>query len=473
MNKVSVFSRKYAWLALLIFTVGIVFSVSAFRFVRQGSRLELDTVNEAKVKTSLALKHIEGNFGRIGASDVREILTQDAKSINSEIHVVDLSGKILFSTGPEQFNTTQVNLAEFLFYDNSYAQSHPGKYRISFPVIQYGSQKGNAVFEIPLAQDLAQGLGAEVKGMTAAASVSVFLLLAAILFLLYKIRWQYKLPLQQLELASRELAKGNFDVSVKTRVTEELGPVVMHFNQMKEELAYMFQQQAEYERSRQELVATVSHELRTPVASIKMYAEGLKSGLAEDFETISSYVDVIHAKADALSSLIDDLFHHAQQELSQLKIIKEEVYCSKLVEQILEPLRLQFAGDSINFETSVEIRDVLLSVDVRRIEQVVVNLVQNARKHVKESGTIRFTADMEEGFLRISVSDNGVGIRPEDMPFIFDRFYQGSEARTDDYHGAGLGLSICKYIIEQHGGRITVESALNRGSRFSFTLPKQ
>ncbi|MCL4441137.1 MAG: ATP-binding protein [Firmicutes bacterium] len=112
-------------------------------------------------------------------------------------------------------------------------------------------------------------------------------------------------------------------------------------------------------------------------------------------------------------------------------------------------------------------------MDARRIEQVVANLVQNARKHVKDSGAIRFTADMEEGFLRITVSDNGVGIRPEDMPFIFDRFYQGGEARTGDYHGAGLGLSICKYIIEAHGGRITVESALNRGSRFSFTLPKQ
>ncbi|HWI54756.1 MAG TPA: histidine kinase dimerization/phospho-acceptor domain-containing protein, partial [Desulfobacteria bacterium] len=298
--KASIFSKKYIWLVLLIIIAGIVFSVSAFRFTRKSSQLELSTINRAKITTSLALKHIEQNFDRIDASDVVQILTRDARSMGSQIHVLDLSGKILFSSSPEQFNSAHVNPAEFLFYDNNYAQSHSGKYKISFPVMKDGKQMGNAVFEIPLAEELAQVLGTEVKRLIFAASLCVVLLLLAIIFLYYKIRWQYKLPLKQLEMASRELSKGNFDFSVKARVTEELGPVVMHFNQMKDELAYMFQKQSEYERARKELVATISHELRTPISSIKMYAEGLKSGLAEDFETVTSYVDVINAKADAL-----------------------------------------------------------------------------------------------------------------------------------------------------------------------------
>ncbi|MHB1418966.1 MAG: sensor histidine kinase [Bacillota bacterium] len=305
-----------------------------------------------------------------------------------------------------------------------------------------------------------------------AASFSVFILLIVIIFMLYKIRWQYQLPLKEMEAASRELSKGNFDVTFKSGVTEELGPLVLHFNQMKEELAHLFKKQSEYETARKELVATISHELRTPISAIKMYAEGLKTGLAEDFETFRSYIDVILAKADSLSNLIDDLFQHAQHELSQLKINKEDIYSCKLVDHILEPLKMQFANGSLIFVTHVDIPDVLMSVDTLRIDQVVMNLVQNARKHLKENGLIRFEAAMEDNFMRISVSDDGKGIRPEDMPFIFDRYYQGQESKTGDYHGAGLGLFICKYIIDAHGGKITVESALNRGSRFSFTLPK-
>lgn len=471
--KTSLLSKKYVWIVLLLVITSVIFALSTYSFFRKSSRVELSTINEAKVQVSLAMKHIEENFNQIDDGNIVRILLQDAESIESEIHVVDLSGKIIFSTTPEQFDSVQVNLEEFLFHDNKFAQNHPGKYRTSFPILNEGIQVGNAVFEIPLAGNLAKRLSTDVVVMIVTASVAVFVLLAVIVFLLFKIRWQYKLPLKDLELASRELSKGNFDVSVKTRFTEELGPVVMHFNQMKDELAYLFQRQSEYESARKELVATVSHELRTPIAAIKMYAEGLKSGLAEDFETVRSYVDVIDAKADALSSLIDDLFHHSQQELSQLKIIPEEIYSTKLVEQILEPLRMQFASDTVTFETSVNIRNVLLAVDVRRIEQVVVNLVQNARKHVKDRGMLRIDADMEGDFLRISVSDNGTGIRPEEMPFIFDRFYQGGQSPMEHYQGAGLGLSICKYIIEAHGGKITVESALNRGSRFSFTIPKQ
>lgn len=470
--KYDFFNKKYGAIILIILVCSIIFMFSVKSFIEKSNNFELETINQAKVKTSLAMKYIQGSFKILDYPDVKRKLKEYSAEINSKINVVDLQGIILYTSGNENKVSTKVNLTEFMFNDNNYTKSHPGFYRISFPILVKGVQKGNAVFEIPLSGDLSGRLRSEISTIVGVSSFCLLILLAVIAFLLLKIRRKYQIPLKLLENASEEISKGHFNVSVKSSATEELGPLIINFNKMKDDLAYLFDKQAEYEASRKELLATISHELRTPISAIKMYAEGLKSGLAEDFETFGQYIDVIHSKADSLNKLIDDLFLHSQQELSQLKINKVEIYSHKLFAQIVEPLKIQFASDTVRFESKIDIPDVLLSVDVRRIEQVILNLVQNARKHVKNDGLIIFEVSQEADFIKISVSDNGTGIRPEDMPFIFERFYQGKDSKTGDYQGAGLGLSICKYIVEAHGGKITVETALKTGSRFTLTIPK-
>lgn len=227
------------------------------------------------------------------------------------------------------------------------------------------------------------------------------------------------------------------------------------------------------ERVRKDFVANVSHELRTPVAVIKGYAETLLAGPGEASpEQTARFLDIIHRHTERLAELIADLLTLSELEaggmaleLAPLSIEGTVRHVANLLEQ-----KARDKGITIAYEGIDDLPLVL--ADRRRVEQVLINLLDNAIKYTPGKGAITVSAADAGEMLRIAVTDTGIGIPPKDLPRLFERFYRADAARSREQGGTGLGLSIVKHIVQLHGGTVAVESTPGKGSSFSFTLKK-
>jgi two-component system phosphate regulon sensor histidine kinase PhoR len=227
------------------------------------------------------------------------------------------------------------------------------------------------------------------------------------------------------------------------------------------------------EKMRRDFVANVSHELRTPITIIKGYAETLLSGaMKTDPEHVDRFLGIINTHAERLSSLIKELLTLSELETKNLSIKLVSFPLGSIVRQacMLFEDRARSKGITINLENVEEMP--LVMVDPGRMEQVLVNLLDNAIKYIHESGSVTISFVDTDDMVRVSVADTGIGIPSSDLPRIFERFYRVDAARSREQGGTGLGLSIVKHIIQLHGGNITVESLPAKGSTFSFTLIK-
>ncbi|MGQ9524331.1 MAG: sensor histidine kinase [Armatimonadota bacterium] len=224
------------------------------------------------------------------------------------------------------------------------------------------------------------------------------------------------------------------------------------------------------EESRRRFLADVSHEMRTPVAGIKGTAEVLKSGAADDPTARDRFLSALVREADRLSSLLDNLLELERIDAGQLSLRLEPVHLRSLAEEVAEDLGHR--ASEKNLVLTVDVPDHLyISADVAKIERVLLNLLDNAIKYTEQGGRVSVSAQPEGNRVRISVVDTGIGIPPEDLPHVFDRFYRVDKARSRRMGGSGLGLAIVREIVEAHGGSVSVESKLGLGSVFSVELP--
>jgi two-component system phosphate regulon sensor histidine kinase PhoR len=226
----------------------------------------------------------------------------------------------------------------------------------------------------------------------------------------------------------------------------------------------------QYERVRKDFVANVSHELKSPLTSIRGLTETLLDGAITDEKNNHRFVGLIKEEADRLSSLIEDLLQLAQIESIEAPVKMQAVDIKPIVEDLLPRLRPEIDKRGLSLKLDLEGAERVLA-DPGRLGQIFVNLLVNAIEYNREGGSITVGSRLEDGFLRISVKDTGIGIPSDDIPRIFERFYRVDKARTRRPGGTGLGLSIVKHIVESHGGKVSVESRLDHGSTFSFTLP--
>jgi two-component system phosphate regulon sensor histidine kinase PhoR len=228
------------------------------------------------------------------------------------------------------------------------------------------------------------------------------------------------------------------------------------------------------ENMRRDFVANVSHELRTPVTVIKGYAETLLDGVLESDSTRARhFVEIIANHSERLTNLVNDILTLSSLESKEALIefspldLAESVARACLLLQ--EPAALKEIA-LVNDVASGVMQPVM--ADQERLEQVLVNLLDNAIKYTPAGGTVRLYAEDAGEFIRVSVADSGIGIPFKDLPRIFERFYRVDEARTRAQGGTGLGLAIVKHIIQLHGGTVSVSSETSKGSLFSCTLKK-
>jgi signal transduction histidine kinase len=366
------------------------------------------------------------------------------------------------------FNDDVQSLEESIYMDNSFMAKNKKVYKISLPIIIIGSQKGNAIFYINYKTVYKD------REMYSRNIRSIFIgeiiILIFIIFLLYElIKAKIFKPVNNLTEATERINKGDYNFEI-VHNEGEVGKLSGAFEFMRTEIYENYKLQKSMEESRKELIAAISHDIRTPVATISAYVEAIKSGVANDEIKLKKYLDIIHMKSAELKKLTEDLFLHSQMDAAKFTINKTEVYFNDFITKLLEPVIIETQNLGMKLEIKTPIPNIIVNIDTTRIGQVFLNIIENSKKYSKQNGRIEIYFEVQESEIKVLIVDDGIGIKPEDMPYIFDKFYRGEKSRNKAYGGAGLGLSICKSIIETHEGRIWIESIDGKETKVFFTI---
>lgn len=230
-------------------------------------------------------------------------------------------------------------------------------------------------------------------------------------------------------------------------------------------------QQKLAEQMRTQFVNAATHELRTPLANIKAYAETIALNDMLDIERQKEFCNIINAEATRLARFVDDLLSISSMELGSLALTRQETDLERLLREVVEKVRPQMAQKRLNFRYSFPEKLPKLKLDKDKITATLVNLLGNAAKYTEEEGQVLFKVRTKEDTLEIEVEDTGIGIAPDELPKIFDRFFRSADARVRAQPGNGLGLSLAQEVVRLHGGKLDVQSELNKGTRFTVTLP--
>ncbi len=268
-------------------------------------------------------------------------------------------------------------------------------------------------------------------------------------------------PIAALTTAAREMEKGDLTQRVQHVANDEIGELGHAFNAMADALQ-------RGEALRRNMVSDVAHELRTPLSNIRGYLEALRDGVIQaDAAVIAS----LHEEALMLSRLVEDLQELSLAEAGQLKLQRQPADLRSVIQQAVDVMQPEAADKKLKLSADLPADLPLVDADCERIGQVLRNLLANALAYTSEGGSVIIAAQAKGPQIELSVRDTGTGIGPQDLPYVFERFYRADKSRARKTGGSGLGLAIVKQLVEAHGGHVWAESALGAGSTFSFTLP--
>jgi signal transduction histidine kinase len=268
-------------------------------------------------------------------------------------------------------------------------------------------------------------------------------------------------PIGALAKAARRLGRGDLSQRVQLSGEGEVAALGQAFNSMAGNLERA-------EQLRRNMVADVAHELRNPLSNIQGYLEAIGDRVIKpDATTIHS----LSEETALLSRLVNELQELSLAEAGELKLVYQAEDITKLVKEAVNPWQPKVTAKEISLSLDLPDNLPLVNIDWQRVNQVMHNLLENAVAYTHKGSAINVAASAKGKWVEVSVSDTGEGIPAQDLPHIFERFYRVDKSRARATGGRGLGLTIAKRLVEAHGGTITVESELGKGSRFSFTLP--
>lgn len=268
-------------------------------------------------------------------------------------------------------------------------------------------------------------------------------------------------PIGALTSAARQMEKGDLSQRVEVRTEDELGELASAFNAMADGLKRL-------EQLRRNMVTDVAHELRTPLSNVRGYLEAIKDGM---IAPTSEVVESLHEEAMLLNRLVDDLQELALAEAGQLKLVRQELQLTEVVEKVVHLARSKAAEKSLALQVHLPGDLPPVYADAERLSQILRNLLNNAITNTSTGGEIWIAAKAIGAQVEVCVRDTGKGIAAEHLPYVFERFYRADKSRTRLTGGAGLGLAIVRQLVESHGGEVNITSQVGAGTTVTFTIP--
>lgn len=297
-----------------------------------------------------------------------------------------------------------------------------------------------------LREESTQGLKIMIRKM--AAVCMIFMVLCLLSWSGY-IYFRVLKPFYKLEKYAGQVARGDLDFPLAVERTNFFGAFTWAFDHMRREIMYAREREKRAISENKTIIATLSHDIKTPIASIRAYAEGLEANLEADYEQREAYLQVIMRKCDEVTRLTNDLVLHSLSELENLVIKRSKVDIRRILIQIWKDL------DCACVTLHQPLPEAAVLGDEKRIEQVLLNLMENIQKYAS-GAKAEVWAELCKDRYEIHVRDYGNGILPEDVPFVFNKFYRGKN--VGDKNGSGLGLYIVKYIMEKMGGGVSLNN---------------
>jgi signal transduction histidine kinase len=462
--------------AFVLLTVVTAIILSSFLVIRLRSNVEVKISQRLQSNTILAGKIFRRAMLEADTTYIQRETKELAKNLNLRITIIDKHGKVLADSErdarsmenhgdrPEFIEAVEKGLGESTRF--SHTLNYTMKY-VAVRVADGGEVIGVVRIAVPLAEvqlELNQLYRVAIIGVVAAICVA-----GAIAYVMAR---GISMPIRQMKEVADAVAKGQFDKRTSIRGEDELSELAQSLNAMSDELKLKIERLKYLDNVRTDFVANVSHELKTPLTSIRGFVETLEDGAIDDSNNARKFLAIIKKHAQRLGNIIDDLLRLSELE-SGGGIEKAEFDLKGLIDEIVMGFGHSLAVKQQKLSVETTSGDFTIRGDRDRLEQVFVNLIDNAIKYTKEGGRITVQLSQTDDSVNVTVEDNGIGIPKEDVERVFERFYRVDKAHSRELGGTGLGLSIAKHIVLVHNGEIRIESEVNKGTKVFVMLPSK
>ena len=315
----------------------------------------------------------------------------------------------------------------------------------------------------------------EVKEFMMHTCIAIVMILA--LTAMIMIFWIYGgviSPINQLQKAAKNVEEGNLDFELHPEKDDEMGQLVRAFEDMRVRLKDNAEEKLRNDRESKELISNISHDLKTPITAIKGYVEGIRDGVADTPEKMEKYLGTIYNKANEMDTLINELTLYAKIDTNRIPYNFAPLSVNEYFNDCAEDIAMELDSKNVEFGyfNYVDGEQKIIA-DPEQLKRVINNIISNSLKYMeREHGLINLRVKDVGDFIQVELEDNGKGIAAKDLPNIFDRFYRTDASRNSSKGGSGIGLSIVKKIVEDHGGKIWATSRLGTGTVMYFVIRK-
>jgi len=469
------------WFVAILICLFLIVGCGTYLFVNsldKNSNPETSyVINQVRIKVNDLLLYIEQHYSDF-THDSNSRNTLQMMSIEQRVDILftELDGKVSFNSSKDD-PVSYIDIKNDLHYDLYTSKIEGNMFKIAFPVLDEKTQTqvGNAIFTIDKNSILTETshFSNNFSIMIVMISLSI-ILIGFLCMIIYKCKVDIIRPIKKLKKSTEEILKGNYEQRTEYTRNDEVGEVYAVFDQMRIEIMELSIQRDEQEKDQKSLISNISHDIKTPLTTLKAYLDAIHDGVCPNMESVMEYIRIMQTNTEKMSRLIDDLLIHSLKELDHIPVYPKEQYSEEILSSIIQPISHYVRTTGVNFIGPSEIPNVLMKVDEHRLEQVISNIITNSLKHTSPGNSISISIDVEDNLLQIRITDTGEGILPQDMPFIFERYFRGNinpEKAVIKNEGSGLGLSICKHIMEAHDGSIAFKSKKNEGTAFTLLLP--
>jgi two-component system sensor histidine kinase BaeS len=294
----------------------------------------------------------------------------------------------------------------------------------------------------------------------------------AVVFISFMLAKRFTHPIEVLTAAADQMKRGKYTERVPApKAQDELGQLAQTFNEMADTIEADVNELRRQEQFRRDLIANIAHDLVTPLTAIQGFSEALADDIISGQDARVETAQRIGREVQRLRRLVADMRNMTSLESGRTQLDLAPLDMHSLVDETLAVVEAECEKAGIELQNTIDPSTPLVMADSDRIAQVLLNLLDNARRHTPHGGSIKVGATVDKGMLNVWVRDTGVGIDPKDLPYIFERFYRADRSRATATGGTGLGLAIVKAIINAHHGTIWAQSAPGQGTIITFTLP--